>query len=228
MILPPELPKTEAAAALLKGAVSAIPVVGGVVAELANLYLNPMERRKQAWVAEVSQAINAINARFALLPEDLERNESFISFLYQATLCALKNHRREKLKALKGALISSLDTNRFPEDTALQFLRYIDELTVTHLALLSQMSALGEKLAQLEMLEHLYTELSATLETPLERTAFRTFVYDLDSRFLIRVGDLIDFPEYASKRSFLETEGSVARPLQVTPLGFAFLSFLSA
>jgi hypothetical protein len=60
VIQPPTSPTTEAAAALLKGAVSAIPFVGGVISEVGNLYLNPLEKRKQQWMYEVSVAIEEI------------------------------------------------------------------------------------------------------------------------------------------------------------------------
>ena len=40
MIDPPQDQKTEVVGALLKGAVSAVPFVGGVIAEVGNLYLN--------------------------------------------------------------------------------------------------------------------------------------------------------------------------------------------
>jgi len=42
----PIAPKTEAAAALLKGIVSAIPIAGGAISELTNLYLNPLEKKE--------------------------------------------------------------------------------------------------------------------------------------------------------------------------------------
>jgi hypothetical protein len=50
---PPTDPKSELAAALVKGAVSAIPLAGIVISEVANLYLNPLEKRKQSWTIEV-------------------------------------------------------------------------------------------------------------------------------------------------------------------------------
>ena len=50
---PPTDPKAELAAALVESAVSAIPIAGGVISEVGNLYLNPLEKRKQVWMNEV-------------------------------------------------------------------------------------------------------------------------------------------------------------------------------
>jgi hypothetical protein len=48
----------------------------------------------------------------------------------------------------------------------------------------------------------------------------------LDARFLIRIGDLEDLPEFASKNSFMLAEPSSTKQLEVTSLGQAFLNFI--
>src|SRR2546423_9419772 len=103
----PSDPRIETAAAILKGAVSGVPFVGGLIAEVGNLYLNPLEKRKQLWLAEVGQAIDDIRRRYSLLPTSLQNDDRFVSFLYQTTILALKNHRREKITALRNALDSA-------------------------------------------------------------------------------------------------------------------------
>jgi hypothetical protein len=226
VIQTPTDPKIEAAAALLKGAVSAIPVVGGVLAEVGDLYLNPLEKRKQRWIAEVSLAVEEIKKRFSVLPESLQSDERFISFLYQATMLALKNHQREKINALRIALVSVIEPQRFSEDLAFQFLRYIDELTVTHLSMLACLNKHAGQFSRLEKLEQVYSKLQSFLGVSFERAAFRSFLHDLDARFLIRVGDLEDFPEYASKQGYIVESSSTRRALEVTPLGRSFLSFV--
>lgn len=226
MIQPPISPKTEAAAALLKGAVSEIPFLGGVISEVGNLYLNPLEKRKQQWMIEVSRAIEEINRRYARLPVSLQNDETFISFLYQATIIALKNHQREKISALRDALVSAADPKRVFEDLAFQFLRYIDELSVTHLGILACLDKHAGQFTKLERLEQVLSKLQSFLGTAIERAAFRSFLHDLDARFLIRSGDLEDLPEYATKKSYALLEESARRSLEVTSLGRSFLSFV--
>jgi hypothetical protein len=222
---PPSSPKEEAAAAIIKGAVSAIPVVGGLISEVGNLYLNPLERRKQGWMREVAAAIQEIQERFAVLPEQLQTDERFISFLYQATIIALKNHQDEKIGALRGAVVSAVGPQFPSEDVAFQFLRYVDELTPTHLHILS---CLAEHIGQFvgaESIEQVFGLFGRFRSMPVERGVFRLFLHDLDARFLIRIGDLDDLPEFASKVSYI-TDDSSKKPLEVTSLGRTFLSFI--
>jgi hypothetical protein len=223
---PPSDPKIETAAAILKGAVSGLPFVGGLIAEVGNLYLNPLEKRKQRWLAEVGQAIEEIQQQYSILPTALQNDERFISFLYQTTIVALKNHHRQKITALRNAIVSAANPEQISEDLAFQFLRYIDELSVTHLSMLACLEKHTGQFARLEKLEPVYGKLQEYLDTSIERAPFRSFLHDLDARFLIRLGDVEEFPEYASRESFLLIEESKKRPLEVTALGHSFLLFI--
>lgn len=226
MTQPPTNPKSEAVAAILKGAVSAIPFVGGIISEIGNLYLNPLEKRKQQWMVEVGQAIEDINMRYSIRPESLLNDDRFISFLYQATILALKNHQRQKIIALRSAIVSVAMPQQVSEDLAFQFLRYIDDLSVTHMSMLACLNTHAGQFARMEKLEQVYSKLQSYLDDSIERVAFRSFLHDLETRFLIRIGDLDELSEYASKESFLLTEESTKRPLEVTSLGRSFLSFI--
>jgi len=223
---PPTDPKAELTAALVKGLVSVVPFVGGVVSEVAGLYLNPLEKRKQLWLNEVARAIEEIQERFSRLPESLENDESFISFLYQTTILALKNHQREKLEALSNALVSAADPERDSEDLVFQFIRYIDELSVTHLQILAGVEKHAGQLTRLDNLEQVYSQFQSRTDMSIDRAMFRSFLQDLDTRFLIRIGDVEDLPEYATKVEHLTTDQSGKRPLEVTDFGRTFLSFL--
>jgi hypothetical protein len=225
-IQPPTDPKTEVAAAIVKGAISAVPFVGGVISEVGNLYLNPLEKRKQQWFIEVSNAIEEIRIRYNLLPESLQSDDRFISFLYQATFIALKSHQREKIDALKSALVLAAKPEQVSDDLLYQFLRYIDELSPTHLMILACLHKQAGRFKRMEKLEQVYSKIQSCLGARIERTAFRSFMHDLDSRFLLRLGDLEDFGEYETKQIAIVTEGSTIRPLKVTSLGRSFLSFI--
>lgn len=91
---PPEQPKLETAIAIAKGIIGLLPA-GGVVVELANK-INPIEKRKQAWLGQLTDAINEIYDRFKILPDELWADERFVSFSWEASLIAIKNHRKEK------------------------------------------------------------------------------------------------------------------------------------
>ena len=228
MIIPPIDPKTEGIVATAKALVSYVPIFGPLLSEVGNLYLNPLDRRKQQWMEDVSNAINTITVQHLIEPKDLEHNERFISTLYRATTCALMTHQREKHEALKHALIASVDGKRLPQDTINQFLRYIDELTVTHFALLSALAANHAKLSEVKSLKQLYELLVTSDGIPLERLMFRQFMRDLDSRSLIKLGDIEEFPEYKSTVTFLSDTASRPAPTEFTSVGHAFLNFVSA
>jgi len=227
MTKPPVDPKIEAAAAILRGAVSAVPFVGGLVAEVGNLYLNPLEKRKQQWMEHVGRGIEEITKRTALSVESLQNDEGFISFLYQATIVALKNHQREKIDALRNAIVGSVKSEQISEDLKFQFLQYIDDLSVTHLSMLTCLNKHAGQFADLETLEEIYQFLGRYMGVSLERGAFRVFLNDLEARFLIRTGDLKELPEFSSTKVVLLAESSAIRQLEVTPLGLAFLSFIN-
>lgn len=218
---------TELVAAAIKGVVSAVPFVGGALSEIGNLFLNPLERRKQIWMTHVGEALNEIQQRFGRLAADLEQDDRFISMLYRATESALKTHQEQKLIALKAALVSSLDVSSAPEDLQMQFFRYIDELTPSHVSLLALLSGGLEGHGQYKSLEQAYAATSERLEAHLDRAVFRAFLQDLDSRFLLRIGDAEDFAEYASDAQYVTLESSKVRPLEITSLGRSFLAFVA-
>jgi len=228
MIEPPSSPKAEATAAILKGAVSAVPIAGGLLAELGNLYLNPLERRKQEWMHEVSEAINQINAERDIQPITLENNEAFVSALYQATDVALRTHRSEKRAALRNALVSAATIEPAEDEYGATFIRYIDELSSTHVHMLQIINHRAGLFARLEKLEQVYSLATEITKTKLDRTFFRSVLQDLEMRFLLRLGDLEELPEYKSKQDLLVTDQSTIRPLQVTTLGRAFLAYIRA
>jgi hypothetical protein len=184
-----------------------------------------VEKRKQKWVDDVTAAVNEISARLDLTPQDLQNNPPFVSFVYQASAIAIRNHQQAKLDALKHSLVA-VASNQVDEDVAFQFLRYVDELTSTHLILLAGVAATD--LTKCNKLELVYDTVKSALPATVDRMMFRAFLQDLDSRFLLRINDLEDFPEYASTAGYIALESSEIKPLEITPLGRSFLAFIRA
>lgn len=176
MIEPPVSPGFEATAALVKGAVSAVPLFGGVLSELGNVLLNPLERRKQAWMLEVSTALNSILEQHHLQLADLQNDEQFISFLYQATGAALRTHQAIKLQALRNALTNSVVPGKYDGDLGLLYLRYIDELTPSHLLCLSSLEQDQAQYASHTSLAQVITTLRASHEIAGDQLTVRAFL----------------------------------------------------
>ena len=219
--------KTELAIALLKGAVSAVPFVGGVIAEVGDLYLNPLEKRKATWTSEIATAVAEIEEKYSLVARDLQDNDEFISFLYQATRIAIKNHQKEKIESLRNAIVSSTAPNGPPEDLKFQYLRYVDELSPTHIKMLTILNKHAGQFARFTKLEQVFSKLKEQIPS-LERGTFRTFLGDLSSRHLVLHEDLEELQEHASHKSYLMLEKSKERPLEITPLGRNFITFIHA
>jgi hypothetical protein len=218
-------PKSEAAVAVVKGVLGAIPYAGGLLAEVYNLYLNPLETRKQRWIEQVAEVIDKIQRELGTLPADLQQNEQFVSFLYQATMIALKNHQQEKLSALRAAIVSIVRPEAPSEDLSFQLLHFIDDLSVTHIRVLHCLSKHADQFSEYTALEDVLT-LFQDLGEKIERLRFRAILHDLEVRFLIRILDVDDFPEFQSTQATLLLESAKSQPVRVTSLGEDFLRFI--
>ncbi|MBX9601241.1 MAG: hypothetical protein K2X35_09560 [Bryobacteraceae bacterium] len=121
-----------------KAALSAIPGVGGPAAELFGAIIAPpLTRRRDAWFAQLAEDLKALHARVASFSLGaLSENENFVSGVLQATRIAMQTHQKEKLDALRSALLN-IALGRAPdEDLQAVFLSYVEVLTPTHIRLL--------------------------------------------------------------------------------------------
>lgn len=217
----------ELVVAFIKGVISTIPVVGGILAEVGNVWFNPLEKRKQEWISQISSAIQELENRFNGITQTLQDDDVFISFLYQTTSIALKNHRKEKIEALRNSVMHVALKKQINEDVIFQFLNYLDSLTVTHIVILREISNKIKIIGTFDNILDIYLEVSKSLDVSLEKAIFRSFLSDLDTRFLIRIGDVEDFQEFASKKILRAVLESSIRYLEVTSLGVSFLEFIN-
>jgi hypothetical protein len=136
---PPEKSRGDAAHAVTKAIVGLVPVAGSALPVLLEtIFAPPLERRREKWLQKLSEALTDLECRmegFSL--DNLSNNELFITAVAQATQVALRTHQAEKLNALKQAVIHSALPGSPDEDQQLIFLRFIEELTPSHLKLLA-------------------------------------------------------------------------------------------
>jgi hypothetical protein len=120
-----------------KGAVSAIPVIGGCISESLSFILNsPLEKRKEEWLNSLGNIVEELKEEIKGLDlKNLRDNPLFISTILYSTQIALKTHKQEKLDWLKKAVKNSIKLN-IEEDKKMMFLNYIDILTPSHIKLL--------------------------------------------------------------------------------------------
>jgi len=217
----------ELTVAVVKGVVGAIPWVGALIAEVGSVYLNPLEKRRKQWAETVMSALAEIEKRFERTAQDLQNDDEFISFLYHSTISALKNHREEKVEALKQALISSAAPSEISSDIKFQYLSYIDNLTVTHILILRCLEDHSQSVVRIDNMEEIYDLVTRRASVQISRAEFRALLNDLDVKFLIRIGDIAELAEYASGKSLRLLEKSKVNPLEVTSVGRGFLAYIT-
>jgi len=134
---PPKPTGADTAHLVVKAAISAIPTLGGPAAELfAALIAPPLERRRQAWMEEVAEALRRLENQRKVSIEELQEDETFIDTLLHASQAAMRTHQQEKRDALRNAVLNSALPNPPDESLRLVFLSLVDQFTVWHLRLL--------------------------------------------------------------------------------------------
>ncbi len=123
---------------IFRASAAGIPLVGGSITELWNgFFCSPLAKRREAWLRGLAIAVVELQKAVPNLSlESLQQNETFISAVLGASSIAMRNHREEKLNALRNAAISSVLHPDIDEDLQAMFMRYVDELTPWHLRIL--------------------------------------------------------------------------------------------
>src|SRR6266571_8793264 len=94
---PPKKTAGDAAHALIRAGLSAIPVAGGTAVELFQaLVTPPLERRRDTWMREVGEAIQRLESEKKIQLDQLQKDEKFLDTLMQASGAALRTSQEEK------------------------------------------------------------------------------------------------------------------------------------
>ncbi|MEQ1516680.1 MAG: hypothetical protein ABL931_09350 [Usitatibacteraceae bacterium] len=129
----------DAVQAVVKAVAGAVPIGGSALTGLLEtVFAPPLERRRDKWLGELAEVVERLESELgpgsAAL---LAGNEAFISAAIQATQIAYRTHQDAKLHALKCAVFNSATLDDVSEDRQAVFLRIVDELTPSHLRVLS-------------------------------------------------------------------------------------------
>lgn len=138
---PPKKTLGDAAHVVVKGALSAVPVAGGPLAELfAYLVAEPIAKRRDQWINEIAGKLRELEERAEQpLIEKLKDDPSFTTVLLDASQIAMRNHQAEKITALRNAVLNAA-LGEMPDDIERSIvLALIDRLTPAHVAVLSLM-----------------------------------------------------------------------------------------
>jgi hypothetical protein len=206
----------DAAHAVVKAGLSAVPVVGGSAVELFQYVIQPpLEKRREEWMAALGEKLHEIESN-GLKLEDLQNNQKFISAVMHASQVALRTHQNAKLEALRNAVLN-VATGQGPDETLQHlFLEFVDSFTELHLRILKLFQAPppppGMSMGGLgSVLEYNIPDLRGQQEL------YKQLWRDLYSRGLVNtdsVSGTMSAHGLASKRT--------------TELGDAFLSFIES
>lgn len=123
---------------LVKAGLSAVQPLGGPAAELFALVIAPpLEKRRDEWLQHLADVVKEIGQRQpGLTPEDLSKNEAFISATLQASQIAMRTHQVEKRECLKNALFHIATEKSADNEPQAFFLTLVDVFTITHIEIL--------------------------------------------------------------------------------------------
>ena len=123
---------------IVKAGISGIPVIGGPATEIFSLIIvPPLSKRRDKWIEEIAEGLKKLEENVDEFKiERLAENDSFITAVTYATQVAIRNHQKEKLEALRNAVLNSALASSPEEDLQLMFLEFVDSLTTLQLKIL--------------------------------------------------------------------------------------------
>jgi hypothetical protein len=210
----PELTDADWALAAVNALISAVPLGGHLANEFMRLVGTPIERRRNEWMESIASLVRRLEAE-SLTIESLQANDHFISAVLQASAIAQRTHLKEKLDALRSALLNI--ALRQAPDEALHsvFLNYVDGFTEWHLRLLRFFQSTPDARSDFnadEVLLQVHPELKDRQELVM------AVIGDLTSMGLIDMGHM-----GGSSRIV----GRMLAPKHTTELGDHLLKFIS-
>jgi len=134
----PQPSRSDYANIALKAAISAIPIAGGPAAEVfAAIIAPPLVRRRDEWLQSLADGLAALEEKVeGFKAEMLSGREEFVSAVLQASQSAIRTQHKEKLDALRNAVLNIAIGRTPDEDEQAMFLGYIDALSTWHIRLL--------------------------------------------------------------------------------------------
>jgi hypothetical protein len=228
-LIPPTVASGDRLHAVVRGALGGIPVAGGLAAEVFGLFVvAPYQRRLQHWIETVSDQLRALAERQQLDLALLSSNDVFVSTLLQATQVAVRTHREEKLLLLRRAVLSAADDSPISADNQSTFVRYVDELTPAHFALLGLLLRSEDELRDCNSYQSLLMAFIEGSKINLSPDEFRLLCNDLSVRHLARFSSSMEDSTDAYRPSSIVMRGRQADEpmLRVTDIGRELIRFV--
>lgn len=203
--------------------------IAGATELLERLISPPYQRRTDEWMKVIAEVLRNLEQNKGIKMEELQNNDLFITVVTQASRIAIGNHQREKLESLKNAIISSASLHE-KEDIQLVFIRYVDELTPSHLYLLRLFINEEERLGKIKSYREALEMVADANIDIASKDDLRMLVGDLSTRGLIRVSrDIEDDEDIYHANSILTEDTNDDLPrIIVSEVARKFIRFISA
>ena len=179
---PPTPTKLDTAAEIGKALLSDLPLPLPTATGLALLDLivtPPLEKRREEWMREVSEALRTLKG---VTIEDLRDDPAFIDIIVSASQAAVRTSDLEKRKALRNAVVNAAGASNLSTDTKLLFVGLVDELTPLHLRVLD---LVDEPLEWAKRHDHQFPKVASTGRMLVITHAFQELKGDYDLVLLL-------------------------------------------
>lgn len=189
----------------------------------------PLQKRLEKWQEDVAIALRRLENDQGVKLETLQNNELFISIVAQATAIAVRNHQKEKLEALKNVIVNSGVSLGVDDDIQLTFVRFLDELTPSHLKLLKFIVENEDRIKLLKSYPAIYELIYTDIPDAPSRDKFKLLIGDLSIRSLIHISqDIDDFEDvYQASSLLLESTNDSLPRIIVTSIAKMFISYIA-
>lgn len=123
---------------MAKGAIGAIPIVGGFVGELFEIVVVPQYQKKlDDWFAYVDETLKELIENKGVSKEAIFNDETFVSLFQRSSRVYMENVEAQKKPLLK-AYLKAVATRPLELNKKYIFLDIIDKLTETQLMILKE------------------------------------------------------------------------------------------
>ncbi|MBD3340068.1 MAG: hypothetical protein GF353_13220 [Candidatus Lokiarchaeota archaeon] len=134
---PPENSKGDIAHKVVRSGLAAIPFIGGSAVELfTSLIIPPIEKRRIEWMEMVGKSLKKLEEKNYVTISELREDNNFIDTVLQASQVALRTSQKDKINALKNAILNSCLPEAPDKSKQHLFIDLIDTFTEWHIRIL--------------------------------------------------------------------------------------------
>jgi len=129
----------ELAERITEAGLSSVPLAGGTLAVVFTTLVSwRLDQHREEWLTELAEAVEDLQRRLGDVDVDkLVEDPRFLDAVVSATRTIEHTHQRDKVEALRNAVLNSVSPDAPDADTQAYFLNLADRFTASHLRLLT-------------------------------------------------------------------------------------------